>query len=136
MPAMTIAKLANAAGVGVETVRYYQRRGLMQTPPRPDAYSTDGSIRRYDETDLARLKFIRSAQTAGFSLSEIGQLLELDRVANRRSIRQLAEQRIAALDEKIRELRSARRSLIALADQCRGGADGACPIIDAFETPA
>src|SRR5690348_7012735 len=61
---LTIGKLAAAAGVGVETIRFYQRRGLLQTPPR------DGTIRRYGSGDLRRLRFIRQAQAAGFTLDE------------------------------------------------------------------
>ena len=65
MTSLTIGKLAAAGGVGVETIRYYQRRGLIETPSR------DREIRRYDEDDLSRLRFIRQAQAAGFTLEEI-----------------------------------------------------------------
>ena len=69
----TIGGLAKAAGVGVETVRYYQRRGLLPEPPRPH-----GEVRRYGDDDVRRLRFIRSAQAAGFTLAEIGELIALD----------------------------------------------------------
>ena len=69
----TIGALAKAAGVGVETVRYYQRRGLLPEPARPP-----GEVRRYGEEDVKRLRFIRSAQAAGFTLNEIGELIALD----------------------------------------------------------
>lgn len=72
-PTLTIGTLAQAAGVGVETVRYYQRRRLLPEPPRPL-----GGIRRYGEADLARLRFIRHAQELGFSLAEVAELLALD----------------------------------------------------------
>ena len=72
MARVTFGALAKAAGVGVETVRYYQRRGLLAEPPRPM-----GEVRRYGDQDVTRRKFIRSAQSAGFTLSEIGELLDL-----------------------------------------------------------
>lgn len=131
MTAMTISKLAVAGDVGVETVRYYQRRGLLETPDRPY-----GGIRRYDENDVARLRFIRAAQTAGFTLSEIGQLLDYDREADRAAIRAVADERIAALDRQIAELEAAKAALARLSGQCRHGMDGPCPIIEAFADPA
>ncbi|MGV3769387.1 MAG: MerR family transcriptional regulator, partial [Sphingobium phenoxybenzoativorans] len=71
---MTIARLAKAGGVGVETVRYYQRRGLLMEPARPDS----GGFRSYDDAGVRRLRFSRQAQAAGFTLEEIGDLLNLD----------------------------------------------------------
>jgi MerR family mercuric resistance operon transcriptional regulator len=103
----TIGGLAAAGGVGVETVRYYQRRGLMETPPR------DGGVRRYGAEDVRRLRFIRHAQAAGFSLGEIAELI--------------------ALDVKIAELTGARSALEKLADDCAASEEGPCPIIAAFE---
>ena len=75
---LTIGKLAAAGEVGIETVRYYQRRGLMDTPARSGGDGWGGGVRRYDEDDLRRLKFIRAAQGAGFTLDEIGELLALE----------------------------------------------------------
>ena len=124
----TIGALARAAGVGVETVRYYQRRGLLQEPPRPP-----GEIRRYGQEDLKRLRFIRSAQSAGFTLSEIGELLELSASDDRPHARELAQARVAALDAKIEELREARDALAALATACANRRKGPCPILSAFE---
>lgn len=129
----TIAKLAKAAGVGVETIRYYQRRSLLRTPERPAGYGSSGSVRRYREDDLKRLQFIRSAQGAGFTLDEIGTLLALDSTQDRAQVRSLAEQRLLALDAKIAELQGARASLARLAHDCRAGSAGPCPIIEAFE---
>ena len=77
MSALSISEFARAGGVGVETVRYYQRRGLLAVPPRAHG-AIGGGIRRYDERDVGRLRFIRSAQAAGFTLEEIGELLALD----------------------------------------------------------
>ena len=123
---MTIAGFARAGGVGVETVRYYQRRGLLAEPPR------GGGIRRYGEGDLRRLQFIRAAQSAGFTLDEIAELLRLDSTSDRARARTLAQDRIKALDEKIAELQAARQSLSRLARDCASGGKGPCPIIKAF----
>ena len=133
MTAMTIARLAKAAGIGVETVRFYQRKGLLNLPDRPWTGSSGGGIRTYDEDDVKRLRFIRSAQAAGFTLAEIARLLDLDRNADRPAIRALAEQRVAALDAQIEALSAARSSLSKLARQCGGGAKGPCPIVEAFD---
>jgi len=124
----TIGALAKAAGVGVETVRYYQRRGLLPEPPRPP-----GEVRRYGEAELKRLKFIRSAQAAGFTLNEIGELLALDAADDRARARELARTRVAALDAKIEELREARDALAGLATACANKRGGPCPILSAFE---
>jgi MerR family mercuric resistance operon transcriptional regulator len=124
----TIGGLAKAAGVGVETVRYYQRRGLLPEPPRPQ-----GEVRRYSAEDVRKLKFIRSAQAAGFTLTEIGELLDLSVMDNRPRARELAKSRIAALDERIAELEQARKALAGLAADCAKGNKGPCPILHAFE---
>jgi MerR family mercuric resistance operon transcriptional regulator len=130
---MTIAKLASRGDVGVETVRYYQRRGLMPEPPRPQGDGLGGGVRRYGEEDVKRLRFIKSAQAAGFTLQEIGDLLALDATDDRPRARQLARERVAALDVKIAELQSARDALSRLADDCGAGTKGPCPILTAFE---
>jgi MerR family mercuric resistance operon transcriptional regulator len=124
----TIGGLAKAAGVGVETVRYYQRRGLLAEPARPP-----GEVRRYGETDLKRLRFIRSAQAAGFTLAEIKELLDLDAADDRARARELAQSRVAAIDAKIAELREARDALAALASACARKRGGPCPILTAFD---
>jgi MerR family transcriptional regulator, mercuric resistance operon regulatory protein len=92
---LTIARLAATAGAGVETVRYYQRRGLLAVPP------SAGRVRRYGPRGRRRLRFIRGAQAAGFTLEEIGELLELDRTQDRARVRALAAERIAPLDARI-----------------------------------
>lgn len=126
MADLTIGTLARAAGVGVETVRFYQRRGLLAEPPRA------GGIRRYASADLDRLRFIKRAQAAGFTLAEIGELIALDAGEDRPRARELAKARIVALDEKIAELKEARASLSRLAKQCGEGREGPCPIIESF----
>jgi MerR family mercuric resistance operon transcriptional regulator len=124
---LTIGKLAAAGGVGVETIRYYQRRGLLGTPTR------DREIRRYGSDDLRRLRFIRQAQSAGFTLDEIKELLDLDSSEDRPRARELAKARVKALDEKIAELEQARDALRRLARECGSGSAGPCPILAAFE---
>jgi MerR family mercuric resistance operon transcriptional regulator len=125
---MTIARLGEAAGVGVETVRYYQRRGLIAVPARA------GSVRRYGREDVRRLRFVRRAQAAGFTLDEVGELLALDRTEDRARVRALAAGRLAALDTKIAELEEARAALEHLRSACASGRKGPCPIIAAFDT--
>lgn len=127
MNAMTIGKLAKAGGVGVETIRFYQRRGLIDTPGRGDG------IRRYDQATLDRLRFIRSAQAGGFTLNEIAELLALDATDERARAHALATKRIKEIDEKIATLKNARNSLKQLANKCAVGSSGRCPIIEAFE---
>jgi MerR family mercuric resistance operon transcriptional regulator len=123
---LTIGTLAAAAGVGVETVRFYQRRGLLAVPPRA------GGIRRYDERDTKRLRFIKRAQSAGFTLTEIGELIALDATEDRARARALAGARIDALDAKIADLKEARAALERLAKECGAGGAGQCPIIASF----
>ncbi|PIK71960.1 MerR family transcriptional regulator [Methylobacterium frigidaeris] len=124
---LTIAGLARAGGVGVETIRYYQRRGLLPVPARA------GAIRRYGADEIRRLRFIRSAQGAGFTLEEIAELLALDAGEDRARARELARFRIDALDARIAELRAARDALERLARACGASETGPCPIITAFE---
>ena len=130
MNTMTIGKLAAAGGVGVETVRFYQRRSLLPEPER------NGGVRRYDQADLGRLRFIRAAQAGGFTLNEIAELLALDATEERSRARELANKRIEEIDLKIAALKNARQSLRRLADECADGSDGRCPIIEAFTNQA
>ena len=133
MAEMTIARLAEAGGVGVETVRYYQRRGLLETPPRPQGPGAGGGVRRYGAQDARRLRFIRSAQAAGFTLEQIGELLALDAGEDRARALALARDRLVELDARIAELETARGALRRLAGACAGGGKGPCPILEAFE---
>jgi len=124
---LTIGKLAAVGGVGVETVRFYQRRGLLETPAR------DIGIRRYGADDVRRLRFIRQAQSAGFTLEEIKELLDLDASEDRSRARELAGARVKALDQRIAELERARDALRRLARECSAGSAGPCPILTSFE---
>lgn len=132
MRGMTIAGLAREGGVGVETVRYYQRRGLLAVPER----ELESGVRRYREDDVRRLRFIRSAQAAGFTLEEIAELIRMDAAEDREPARALAQARIEALDAKISELARARDSLRRLARRCGEKHAGPCPILSAFEPDA
>ncbi len=128
---MTIGKLAAAGGVGIETVRYYQRRGMLTEPAR----GPGASVRRYSDADLRRLRFIRAAQGAGFTLNEIAELLELHASDDRPRARELAARRIAIIDAQIAELGRARAALDQLASRCAAGSAGPCPILNAFDAP-
>ena len=123
---LTVGQLAACGSVGVETVRFYQRKGLLDTPAR------NGGFRRYGPEDLRRLRFIRQAQAAGFTLDEIKELLDLDAGEDRIRVRELAQARIQALDEKIEHLTLARDALKRLAEECGGETGGPCPILASF----
>ncbi|MCA1662221.1 MAG: MerR family transcriptional regulator [Novosphingobium sp.] len=129
--ALTISELARSGGVGVETVRFYQRRGLIDDP-RPSRFGGAKGRRHYGDDEVRRLRFVRGAQRAGFTLDEIARLLELDRVNDRPAARTMARERIEALDRKIAVLQAARASLTRLAKACAGGPDGPCPILESF----
>lgn len=124
---MTIGALARTAGVGVETIRFYQRRGLLNEPSRA------AGVRRYGAADVARLRFIRAAAGAGFTLAQIGELLTLDAGEDRARAQALARDRIAAIDAQMRRLAEARAALEGLAARCAAGEGEGCPILTAFE---
>lgn len=124
---LTIGKLAEAVGVGVETIRFYQRKGLLGTPTR------NGGVRRYGDPDLRRLRFIRKAQQAGFTLEEIRELIKLDSGQDHHRAQEMATKRLAKLDEQIAELQRARASLQLLAEECAKTTSDPCPILSAFE---
>jgi len=126
--ALRISDLAREGGVGIETVRFYQRKGLLDAPAGDAAGG-----RRYGSDDVRRLRYIRQAQTAGFTLAEIAELIDLDRKDDRPRAREMASERIAALDERIATLEEARRSLDRLAKDCARGGEGPCPILAAFD---
>lgn len=122
----TIARLAAAAGVHIETIRYYQRLKLVPEPPRPL-----GGIRRYTEADADRLRFIKRAQAMGFSLAEILSLLTLQRRRSCRATRELTAAKLGLVDSRIRELRHLRNELAGLIADCDANVEeGACPVIE------
>ncbi|MBI3570964.1 MAG: MerR family DNA-binding protein [Gammaproteobacteria bacterium] len=120
---MTIGRLARAAGVNIETIRYYQRRGLLATPRKPL-----GGVRRYTPEMLARLHFIKRAQELGFSLREIAELLKLGD-GSCKETRTIAEHRLADIETRIHDLQSMRAALDKLIRTCRAGNQPPCPII-------
>jgi MerR family mercuric resistance operon transcriptional regulator len=124
---MTIGKLARAAGAHVETIRYYQRCGLMPVPGR-----AEGRVRRYPEEAIDRLRFIRRAQELGFSLADVKQLLRLERSPGCRDARALAAEKLAAIEGRVADLAQMAASLRGLIAQCDARAGRACPIIEAL----
>jgi MerR family mercuric resistance operon transcriptional regulator len=125
----TIGEMAGAAGVNVETVRFYQRKGLMHKPKK-----SHGSIRRYGESDLARLRFIRSAQRLGFSLDEIGELLKLEDGTRCGEARMLAERKLVDVRRKLFDLQHIETALTQLIDHCAANRGKvACPMIASLQ---
>lgn len=126
----TIGRLAASANVSVETVRYYQRRDLLPEPPRPQ-----GGVRLYDGLAVQRLRFIRRAQTMGFTLDEISGLLALEGQCACEQTRRLTEQKLAAVRQRLKELRRLEQELVALVTACNGrtsmGTD--CPTLSIFQ---
>jgi len=126
---LTIGGLAEAAGVNVETIRFYQRKGLMQEPDRPH-----GRIRRYAGTDLARVRFIKSAQRLGFRLDEVGDLLKLEDGSHCTEAREQAERKLADVRNKLADLHRIEATLTTLIKQCCS-AEGEvrCPLIESLQ---
>ncbi len=117
-------------GIGIETVRYYEREGLIPPPPR-----STGGYRRYSDDSVRRLTFIRQAKALGFSLAEIRELLSLsaDSQASSHAVKQLAEQRLADIDNRIAALERMRAALAHVTGQCPGDVPRAeCPILAAL----
>lgn len=126
MAEVTIGRLADAAGVNVETIRYYQRRGLMPEPDKPI-----NGHRRYAADAVKRVHFIKRAQVLGFTLDEIRGLLELDAAHACADTRVLAAHKLEVIENKLADLKLMRKALISLLRQCETGtAKGTCPIID------
>jgi Cu(I)-responsive transcriptional regulator len=133
MDSMGIGAVAKAAGVGIDTVRYYERAGLVA----PRARLASG-YRRYSKVEVARLRFIRRAQSLGFSLKEIHELLALSSSRNVASVKRKAEAKLADVDRRLEELKRIRAGLSSLVAACPGhGLPDSCPILQALggETP-
>jgi MerR family mercuric resistance operon transcriptional regulator len=127
----TIGQLAAAAGVNVETVRYYLRRKLMAEPKRPP-----GGTRRYSGVDAERLRFIKGAQRLGFSLIEVNGLLGLLAPISCSKTQKLAAAKLEVVDERIRELRALRRQFVRMLAACENNTnDSRCPIIERLTRP-
>ncbi|MBT2304998.1 Hg(II)-responsive transcriptional regulator [Variovorax paradoxus] len=126
---LSIGAFAETAGVNVETIRFYQRKGLLPEPEKPY-----GSIRRYGKADVARVRFVKSAQRLGFSLDEVAGLLALDDGAHCSQARQLAEQKLADVRAKLADLHRIESVLVTLVDDCCASrARVSCPLIAALQ---
>lgn len=134
MAKLTIGRLAKAAGVGIPTVRYYERRALLEQPER-----TAAGYRTYPPDAVRLIRFIKRAQDLGFTLAEVEDLITLRGGNGRRrtEVRQLAEARMQDIDEKVGQLQAMRRALSILVDSCAcGRGQPACPILEAFDDPS
>lgn len=134
MQAMRIGELARRAGVSVQTVRYYEGRGLMPEPDRARS-----GYRQYDLSDVSRLRFIRRAQELGFTLAEIGDLLalRLDPSTGPEDLRGRVREKMRGLDEKLSDLERIRSALKHLLHECEAGDSSSdCPLLDALEANA
>ncbi|MBN8888476.1 MAG: Hg(II)-responsive transcriptional regulator [Rudaea sp.] len=126
---LSIGALAETAAVNIETIRFYQRKGLMAEPARPP-----GGIRRYGHAELARVRFIKSAQRLGFSLNEIAELLSLDDGTHCRDARRIAAHKLDDMRGKLADLRrmeAALKRLVARCDATHGTIT--CPLIASFK---
>jgi MerR family mercuric resistance operon transcriptional regulator len=131
MEPMTIGQFAAAGGVNVETVRYYQRRGLLEVPAREP-----GRIARYAPAALARLRFVRRAQSLGFSLEDVQELLSLEDGQACASAHRIGEAKLAQVRERIRALHALEHALGELVDACaRTSRRQRCPMIERLMTP-
>lgn len=127
MQGLTIGKLADRAGVNVETVRYYQRVGLIDEPPKPLQ-----GFRYYPVETVDRIRFIKRAQQLGFSLKEIGELLELGS-GQCQDVRVRAERKRDQIIRQLEDLEALKATLDELIDACKSGRDGTCcPIVEAL----
>ncbi len=130
MESMTIGQVAKKANVNIQTVRFYERRGLIPEPPRRSS-----GYRQYSGDDVARIQFIKHAQEVGFTLKEISELLSLrvDPKTSCGEVKGKANAKIAEIEEKIRALQRMKKALSTLAAQCRGqGPTSECPILEAL----
>jgi len=128
----TIGALAAAAEVNVETIRFYQRCGLLGEPQRPA-----GSVRRYGPADVARVRFVKSAQRIGFSLDEVAQLLQLEDGTRCGEAREIAAHRLRDVRQRLADLQRIEAALGAMVARCAGGRGRvACPLIAALQEAA
>lgn len=126
---MKIGELARATSTKVETIRYYEKIGLLPEPAR-----TDGNYRDYGPDQLARLSFVRRARDLGFTLDQVRELLSLadDRDRSCKAVDMVAREHLAQVGQKIADLRSLRKELSAMIEQCGQGAISQCRIIEAL----
>jgi MerR family copper efflux transcriptional regulator len=128
MSSLKIGALAKAAGVPIDTVRYYERTGLLPSPSR-----TESGYRAYQPEAVERLRFIRNSKRLGFTLHEIAQLLELRHAGARSEVRQSAREKVEAIDRRIAELGELRHQLVQLIEECADEQHHPdCPILEAL----
>ncbi len=126
---LTIGAFARAAGVNVETIRFYQRKGLLSEPGKPL-----GSIRRYGDADVTRVRFVKSAQRLGFSLDEIAELLRLEDGTHCEEASRLAEHKLLDVREKLADLKMMETALTTLLDACHSRKGNvSCPLVAALQ---
>lgn len=132
MTLLSIGKVAKRAGISVETIRFYERKGLLQEPQRKES-----GYRQYLEEDIRKLVFIQHAKNLGFSLNEIKDLISLqtDGKSTSRAVKDLAEHKLQDIEDKIKMLQRMRKTLKHLVDKCPGeGPTSQCPILDALSS--
>jgi len=126
---LTIGRVAKLAGVNVETIRYYQRRGLLAEPEKPHM-----GYRRYPADSVRHIRFIKRAQALGFTLEEIAELLRLEEARACAETRALAAHKMRVIDRKLTGLAAMRKALAGLVQQCdRKQPTKGCPIIEVLE---
>ena len=129
MRPLTISRLAREAGVNVETIRFYQRKGLLPEPVRPS-----GGIRHYGQSDVARVRFIKAAQRIGFTLDEIAQLLKLDDGAHCAEAREIAAHKLIDIRLRMADLQRIEAALTGLVDRCEASrGQVTCPLIASLQ---
>ncbi len=128
---LTIGTVAAAAGVNVETIRFYHRKGLLAEPDKPY-----GGIRRYSEIDVERVRFVKAAQRLGFTLDEVAGLLRLDDGAHCDEARALADQKLADVRTRLADLRRIESVLAGLVKSCEAShGTVSCPLISSLQHP-
>lgn len=133
MNGMTIGQVAKAAGLGIETIRYYERERLLERPARRSS-----GYRQFDDVAVRRLRFIKQAQRLGFTLREIRELLalRLNPSSTRSQVRERAQAKVADIELRIAELQRMKSALLPLVEACDGhGELSGCPILEAMEQP-
>jgi MerR family mercuric resistance operon transcriptional regulator len=132
MTGLKVGEVAKQASVNLQTVRYYERRGLLPRPPR-----TESNYRAYPEDAVVRVRFVKRAQDLGFTLGEIKELLSLRATPRTRcaDVRERAEAKVSAIDSKVRTLQAMRKALIKVISECSGkGYVTECPILEALDS--
>ena len=130
MEMLTIAGVARDASVNVETIRFYQRKGLLPQPQKPL-----GGIRRYGDEDVTRVRFIKSAQRIGFTLEEVAQLLKLDDGMHCNEAQKIAQHKLGEIERRLVDLKRMQAALTELVKRCSASSGKVtCPLIDSLQS--